>query len=220
MADNGIISMDGKLRRRIEKALAEVDDHGTRGTRLIDDAERLFARVRKFISLKLIRTDADLEALELACFALQLPHKQATLIASKLGRSNVKQRSEQSAELLVTLLGGEIDESLLDRTARILHEMPQRQPMVEEARLLADALNLEDFGVTGLVTLLVQLAAQGAGTKQLIEAYEKRDQYGYWDARLKESFHFEPVRAIARKRLAQARETASLLLKEVSEDSV
>ena len=57
-------------------------------------------------------------------------------------------------------------------------------------------LNLDDFGVTGLIGLMVQLALQGGGARQLIEAYDKRDQYGYWDARLKESFHFDAVRAM------------------------
>jgi hypothetical protein len=174
--------------------------------------------VQKFVKLKLVPTDPDLDALELACYALQLPQRQASVSAGKLGRSNIKQRAEASAELLVTLLAEEIDEDLLDRTTRLLHETPHRQPMIEESRLLADALNLDDFGVSGLVGLIVQLALQGGGARQLIEAYDKRDQYGYWDARLKEGFHFDAVRSIAKKRLARARETASALLAEMHED--
>jgi hypothetical protein len=210
--------MDGKLRRRLEKALSEVDEHGTTGPRLVDDAQRLWGRVRKFIDMNLIATEPDLEALELACYALQLPQRQTKLASSKLGRQNLKQRAEQAAELLVTMLAEEADEGLLDRATRLLHETPQRQPMIEEARLLADAVNLDDFGVSGLAVLMVQLAIQGGGAKQLVEAYEKREEYGYWDARLKEGFHFEVVRQMAVARLAAARSAAEALLAEIKED--
>ena len=110
------------------------------------------------------------------------------------------------------------DERLLDRTTRILHEMPHRSPMLDEARLLADALNLEDFGITGLVEQTIQLARQGQGMLQLADGMEKREQYRYWEARLKDGFHFEPVRQIARRRLDNARNAAMLLLAELRDD--
>lgn len=210
--------MDGKLRRQLEQALREVDEHRTRGARLIDDAQRLYARIQKFIALKLITTEPDLDALELACWAVQLPQRQSSASVGKLARSSLKQRAEQAAELLVTLLTDHADEQLLDRTTRLLLESPHRQPMIEEARLLADAINLEDFGVIGMTTLMIQLALQGGGVKQLVESYEKRDAYGYWDARLKEGFHFDAVRDIARKRLEQARAAAAALAAEVKDD--
>jgi DNA-binding FadR family transcriptional regulator len=53
---------------------------------------------------------------------------------------------------------------------------------------------------------------------QLLESYEKRDAYGYWDARLKEGFHFDIVRAMAKRRLEQARQAAAALLAEVKDD--
>jgi hypothetical protein len=210
--------MEGKLRRRLEKALAEVDEHGTVGSRLVEDATRLWDRVRALVDMKLIATDPDMEALELACFAMQLPQKQARLVTGKLGRTNLKQRAEAAAELLVTLLVDEADEELLDRVARLLQETPHRQPMLEEARLLADAVNLDDFGVAGLVNVAVQMALQGSGVAALVEAYEKRDQYGYWDARLKEGFHFDHVRSIARQRLEKARGALAQLVAELHED--
>src|SRR5688572_25542653 len=91
------------------------------------------------------------------------------LPAGRLGRTSLRDRTEQSAELLVSLLGDEIDESLLDRATRLLHETPQRSPMLDEARLLADAVNLDDFGASGLVQQMVHLTRQGEGLAQLIE---------------------------------------------------
>ena len=101
-------------------------------------------------------------------------------------RSELRDRAEQSAELLVGLLGDEIDERLLDGATRLLHEMPQRSPMLDEAKLLADAVNLDDFGASGLVQQMGQLTRQGEGLKQLIEGCAAREKYGYWDARLKD----------------------------------
>ncbi len=212
--------LDGKLRQRLEKLLRVVDEHDTEGSRLIDDTHRLWNRLQRFLKLNLISNEADVDALELACYALQLPTRQLkTLAVGKFGRINLKDRAEQSAELLVSSLGaGEIDEQLLDRTTRIIHEMPQRAPMLDEARLLADAVNLDDFGVTGLMMQMIQLARQGEGVADLAEGAEKREQYGYWDARLKDGFHFEPIRQMARRHLENARTTANLLLAELKEE--
>ncbi|HSV12610.1 MAG TPA: hypothetical protein VLI90_00010 [Tepidisphaeraceae bacterium] len=216
------MSLDGKLRKRLERALAVVDDHGTDGTRLIDDAHRLWRRVQKFLNLNLIPNGpngADLDALELASYALQLPFRQNKVpTVGKLGRTNLKERAEQAAEMLLGLLGDDVDESLLDRATRLLHELPHRSPMLDEARLLADAVNLEDFGVTGLIQQAVQLSRQGEGLMQVAEGAEKREQYGYWNARLKDGFHFDPVRQMALRRLENARTAAKLLAEEMAED--
>jgi hypothetical protein len=171
--------LDGKLRHRLERMLRVVDEHDTEGDRLVDDAARLWNRVRRFLKLDLIGNEPDTDALELACYGLQFPMRQLkTLPVGKFGRINLKDRAEQSAELLVSLVGGEVDEALLDRATRLIHEMPQRSPMLDEARLLADAMNLDDFGVTGLMMQMIQLSRQGDGVAQLAEGAEKREQYG------------------------------------------
>jgi hypothetical protein len=211
--------LDPKLLKRLERALRVVDDHGTTGSRLLDDARRLWIRVQKFIGLNLIPQTAQEDALELGCHALQLPFRQNVVPAvGKLGRTNLKERAEQAAEMLVSQLGDSIDESLLDRSARLLQELPHRSPMLDEAKLLADALNLEDFGMIGMIQQTVQLTRQGDGLMQVAEGAEKRDQYGYWDARLKDGFHFEPVRQMALHRLENARAAAKLLAEEMAED--
>jgi hypothetical protein len=213
------MSLDVKLKRRVQQALSVVDDHSVQGPRLMNDAQRLWARVQQFIKMRLVTAEPDLDAMELACHALQLPLRQIKLLSpGRLGRINLKDRAEHSAELLLSVLEEAVDESLLDRTARLLHELPHRSPMLEEAKLLADAVNLEDFGVTGMFAQMVQLGRQGEGVVQLAEGMVKREQYGYWDARLKDGFHFQPVRQMALRRLEHARHVAKLLAKELQED--
>jgi hypothetical protein len=212
------MSLNAKTKQQLKQLLQRVDEHGTRGQRLLDAGERLWRRIGRFIRMDLA-AEADLEALELACYALQLPMAQEKPPGvGKLGRTNLRERCEQSAEMLVSLMDKHAEEAMLDRASRLLLEMPHRSPVLEDAKLLADALNLDDFGVTGLVEQIIQLTRQGAGLHQFLEGCEKRDAYGYWEARLNEGFHFEPVRQIARRRLAKARECVAMLKQEISED--
>jgi hypothetical protein len=212
--------LEGQLKARLERALGVVEDHGARGTRLLDDAVRLTRRVRRFIERGLIDPATDSTAMELACYALQLPLKSTRLTPTgRAGRTTLRDRAEQAAEMLVGLVGsGDENEEQVDQATELLVQVHQRAPESEQARLLADALNLEDFGVIGLIEQAVALARQGGGVMQVADGLEKREQYGYWDARLKDGFHFEPVRAIAKKRLEHARRTASLLTGELRED--
>ena len=212
--------LDARLRERLHKELTVVDDHGTSGPRLLTDADRLWRRVQRFIEMNLVTAGLELDALELACYAIQLPLRRTKVTpARKTARTTLRDRAEEAAELLVGLAPQETDESLLDRATRVLHEMPHRSPMLDEAKLLADAVNLEDFGVIGLTLQTIQLARQGEGVTQLAEGCEKREQYGYWDARLKDGFHFDAVRQIARQRLNNTRHMCALLRSELNEDS-
>jgi hypothetical protein len=213
------MSLEPGLRKRLEKVLSTLDDQGSLGPRLTGDAARLWQRVRKFISMNLISPEVDTDALELACYAMQLPTRQGRgVISGRLGRTNLRERCEQAAELLVNLLGADVEEKLLDRTTRLLHEVRHRSPVIDEAKLLADAVNLDDFGLIGLILQTVQMSLQGEGVVDLALAAEKREEYGYWEARLKDGFHFEPIRAIAVRRLAAGRKVAKMLVDELKED--
>jgi hypothetical protein len=185
----------------------------------VDDAVRLWRRIQRFIAMDLA-AEPDVTALELACYAVQLPMRQAKPPTSaKLGRTNLRERAEQAAELLVSLMSDQVnDEDLVDRATRLLQETPHKTPVLEDARLLADAINLEDFGVTGLIAQMTVLVRAGAGIVQLSQGAEKREEYGYWDARLKDGFHFEPIRQIAKRRLARARQVATMIAEELKED--
>ena len=211
--------VDAKIRQRMQRLLGVVDEHDTTGPRLVDDAARLWRRVQRFLKDGLIGADVNAEALELACYALQLPMRERKLLPTgKLGRTSLKDRAEHAAELLVSQLGETASEELLDQSTRILQELPQRTPVLDEAKLLADALNLDDFGATGLFAQAMQMSRTGDGVKQVAEGCEKREQYGYWDARLRDGFHFPPIREIAKRRLEAARAACKLLTDELNED--
>jgi hypothetical protein len=212
--------LDAKLRHRLEQALGVVDDHGTAGPRLLGDADRLWRRVEAFAAAGFVPGPLDLAPLELACHALQIPLRRTRLLpGGRAARATLRERAEESAELLVGVAGPDADEHLLDRATRLLHEIPHRSPMLDEAKLLADAVNLDDFGVTGVVLQIIQLARQGDGVAQLADGCKKRELYGYWQARLKDGFHFDAARQIAARRLESARLLCATLNDELREDA-
>ncbi len=213
--------LEKKLQAVLDRALRVVEDAPAAGARLVDDSTRLWHRAQRLLELRLVDASSiQPDAMELACYAIHLPLKgqRVTTVRGKLGRPSLKERAEQTAEILVNLAGDYIDEALLDRTTRILHEIPQRKPAMDEARLLADAINLEDFSIAGLFVQAIDLARTGDGLLQLVDGINKREQYGYWDARLKDGFHFEPVRKLARERLEHVRRVAALLTGELAAD--
>lgn len=212
--------LDARLRQRLDQALGMVDDQGTTGLRLLDDAARLWRRVRFFVSsLNVVSDDVDLDSLELASYALQLPLRRVRPIPTRRQlRTSLRDRCEHAAEMLVGEAGEHAGEELLDHTTRILMETPHRSPVLDESKVLADAVNLEDFGMVGLMQQMIAIARQGDGIAQLADGCHKREQYGYWEARLKDGFHFEPVRTLAGQRLENARRACRTLIDELKAD--
>ena len=209
--------LDVSLTKRLTRSLSVLDERGNTGPRLVDDALRLWTRVRYLLAMQLVPANSDRSALEASCYALQLPFAYEK---SMKHRPQIKTRLKDRATLAIELLPAAFndegaDANLLGRTLALLEQLPDRTPKMPEARLLADAINLDDFGVSGLIVQTIQLARQGDGLTQLIDGAEKREIYGYWDARLKDGFHFEPVRRIAEARLENARLATKLMAREL-----
>ncbi len=67
------MSLDVGMVKRLERILRTLNERGAEGPRLLDDAARLWRRLQKMLATNLVPTTADVIALELACYALQLP---------------------------------------------------------------------------------------------------------------------------------------------------
>jgi hypothetical protein len=212
-------TLEAALEHHMHRLLTVVEAGGARGLRLIEEGKRLCKRVCQFVKMKLTESSLDEPALELACFALQLPSRNAKLLTpGKMGQVSLKERCEQAAELLISTAGDHVEGEMLERATTILREMPHRNTKMDEAKLLADSVNLDDFGITGLISQAMQLSRQNAGVEQVADGFQKRRDYGYWEARLKDGFHYEPVRKLARDRLKYATQVVDLLLAELKED--
>ncbi|HEV8603920.1 MAG TPA: hypothetical protein VGQ99_01060 [Tepidisphaeraceae bacterium] len=212
--------LEQKLEHHLHRLLTVVEAGGARGLRLVEEGKRLCKRVHQFVNMRLVENSVDEVGLELACFALQLPSRNNNklLPPGKMGQVSLKDRCEQSAELLISTASDHVDSELLEQATTILREMPHRSTKMDEAKLLADSVNLDDFGITGLIMQAMQLSRQNAGVEQVADGFQKRRDYGYWEARLKDGFHYEPVRKLARERLKRATQMVDLLLDELRED--
>jgi len=193
------MSLEAKLRKRVEQLLSSPDEHGVAGPRLLVEARRLWAHVQKWTDQHLV-TPSNPAAMEIGRAWMYLPMKRMSAVTvGKFGQLSLRERAEQAAEELVSEMADHMDEASLDAAVQLLNELPQRKPASDDARLLPVVVNVEDFGVNGVIAQAIILAAKGQGLDQLVEAADKRDAYGYFEARLKDGFHFGPLRELARR---------------------
>ena len=107
-----------------------------------------------------------------------------------------------AAELATDQLKELLSPADLDTTLQILQEQRRRDTKLPEARLLADALAMEEFGLIGLWNINRQFHASGKSLEQLLKLWKAQHDYGYWESRLRDGFHYEASRRTAKDRLA------------------
>lgn len=110
-----------------------------------------------------------------------------------------------AAELAADQLKDLLSSGDLDTMLRILQEHRRRDTRMPEARLLADALAMEEFGLIGLWNQNRQFHASGKTLEQLLKLWKAQHDYGYWESRLRDGFHYEASRRAAKERLGQMR---------------
>jgi hypothetical protein len=119
------------------------------------------------------------------------------------GRAADDEAYGDAAELASDQLKELLPANDLDIMLRILQEHRQRDTKMPEAKLLADALAMEEFGLIGLWNQNRQFHASGKTLEQLLKLWKAQHDYGYWESRLRDGFHYETARRAARERLSQ-----------------
>jgi hypothetical protein len=107
--------------------------------------------------------------------------------------------TELAADQMKELLTG--DE--IELVGRILREQRKRDTRLPEAKVLADALALEEFGLIGLWNQSRQFHNSGKTLEQLVKLWKAQHDYNYWESRLRDGFHYEVTRRAAKERLGQ-----------------
>jgi len=92
----------------------------------------------------------------------------------------------------------------LERVCSIIIESGKRNTTIIEAMVLSDARNLDDMGANGIFNEMRRYVIHGRGVAEALAGWNRKVEYDYWAARLRESFRFEAVRAIAEQRLITA----------------
>jgi hypothetical protein len=126
--------------------------------------------------------------------------------------------SELAADQLKELMGG-ANGNDLEAVLVILKEHRKRETKSPEAKVLADALAMEEFGLIGFWNQSRQFHTSGKTLEQMLKLWKAQHDYGYWESRLREGFHYEASRRVAKERLGQMRGIYERLQREhLSED--
>ena len=120
---------------------------------------------------------------------------------------------DQGAVLMEKSLAGLLPKESLDLAGQAIRGIRNRGSELIEAQVVAEADNLQEFGVVSLWSAIRRGAVEGKGVQALLDTWRRRKEYQFWTARLNDSFRFEPVRELARRRL----EKFERLLEELEE---
>ena len=107
---------------------------------------------------------------------------------------------ELAADWLLTQLEGIVPPASLELAARAIRCCNDRQTDLIEAQILAEAENLDDIGPQTICAMLRKQRAEGKTLDDLLSAWQRQEEYHYWQARIKEGFRFPSVRAVAERR--------------------
>jgi HD superfamily phosphodiesterase len=122
--------------------------------------------------------------------------------AATMSAEDVK---EYSAELANDRLGRLVPSRQLELVQEIVRRAHDSTVDLPEAKLLSDADSLDDVGALGVWRDLRRYVLEGRAIDEAVRAWERREQYGYWSARVRDVFNLETSRRLAEGRLAIAR---------------
>lgn len=149
---------------------------------------------------------------ELAIVATGLYHEAAWSVLLRNGeatradiliRPPSESHREQGASLMERSLRGLIPPESLKRASHAIRALNDRQTNSIEAQVVADADNLDEFGLLVFWPTIRRGTLDGKGVKAAIDTWHRRREYQFWTARINDSFRFAPVRELARERLAK-----------------
>jgi hypothetical protein len=124
--------------------------------------------------------------------------KAARMVLADLTDEDLRDFSAQIVqEKLVDLL----NPRQMERVCSSIIESGKRDTVLVEAMILSDARNLDDMGAIGIFNEVRRYLVHGRGVSEAVIGWNRKLEYDYWTARLRESYRFAGVRAIARQRL-------------------
>jgi len=190
-----------------EQVLTIPTRKGTPDRYLVDRAHRVLRHCGSLSQLSDVACfQIDRECLDVAAlfrdagfarYACQ-EDKAARMVLADLTDEDLR---DFSAQLVQEMLEELLNPRQMERVCSIIIESGKRETILVEAMILSDARNLDDMGAVGIFNDLRRYVVHGRGVSEAITSWNRKLEYNYWAARLRESFRFESVRNIARKRL-------------------
>jgi hypothetical protein len=108
---------------------------------------------------------------------------------------------EEAAMILEHRLSALLPQESLIRAADAIRGLHDHNTASVEARIVAEADTLEQFGLLSLWLTIRRGVVDGKGVQNAIDTWRRRREFGYWRALLNDSFRFPSIRAVAERRL-------------------
>ncbi len=150
---------------------------------------------------------ADLVALQAAALfhdaGWALEHQQGRHERWQLlARPTSDIQHELGAGVLEEEVGHLLPASTCHLAADAIRRCNDRETTLLEARILAEAEALDEMGMTYVLRQYRLYQSEGRPLQQLVDSWRRQAEYGYWEVRLANSFHYDATRQLARQRLA------------------
>jgi hypothetical protein len=160
----------------------------------LDRAMRLVRHIDK-ISARLPEQDRP-PRIDLARIA-------ALYVSMPLPSDKKNELADDASELATDQLKNLLTEDDIEVVLQIIRDYQRRDAKLAEAKLLSDAVALEDVGLVGLWNGAYKYHGMGRSLEQFLKLWKTQREYGYWQTRLRDGFHFEISRSVAKERLAR-----------------
>ncbi len=120
-----------------------------------------------------------------------------------LTRAGSDTHRDRGAAMLERSLAKLLPRDSLARASAAIRQLSDREIDSIEGQIVRDADSLDEFGPLSLWPTIRRGLIDGKGVHAVIDTWRRMKEYRYWDVRLKKSFRFDAVRALAKKRLAK-----------------
>lgn len=149
-----------------------------------------------------------------AGWALQVEQGDVQSAAVLATPTNNVQR-ELGATLLQDKAADQLDNPAIRLAIDSIRECNDRATSLPSAQVLSDAENLAAIGVVEVLREFRQYQAEGRTVLQLVQKWQRQQEYHYWEARINDSFRGEGARVLARTRLAGVEQLMQVLAREL-----
>ena len=133
-----------------------------------------------------------------------LLEQQGTVATPATANGNGNGLLDFSIDVVNEKLSGVLEKLKTDKISRIITESGSPFTTMTEAMILSDARNLDDMGAVGIFNEFRRYVIGGKAVSDALQIWKSKIDYQYWQARIKDSFHFESIRKLASQRFSAA----------------
>jgi HD superfamily phosphodiesterase len=187
--------------------------------RVMHVADRL-AQCEEAAAWRIDRFALSVAALFHQAATVRLEEERRTSTVYAAATMSAEDVKHYSAELAGDRLRGQVPARPLELVQEIIRRTHDATADLAEAKVLSDADSLDDIGALGIWRDLRRYCLEGRAIDEAVRAWERREEYGYWEARIRDVFNLGTARRLAEVRVAAACAFMKQLARERAADDI